>query len=135
MHEFNWLRNLRFRDVQRLEHSWAFRFEGQTTLTAECLWRLLDNDQIIVTDRDDGHQFGRKHSVDVCRKVNGRLLNHVVEDVHLRPNVLDVTIRFSGGHTLELLPDSCGYEAWMVCRGGKTFVATAGGRIVVVEDA
>ena len=58
MNDMDWLANRHFREVIRYEHSWAFAFEDGVGVTAECLWRLIENGRIRFTSEDDGHQFG-----------------------------------------------------------------------------
>ncbi len=99
-----------------------------------CLWRLVEAGRIRFTSEDDGQQFGLPAPVDAASEVNGRLVGAAVEAVQLRKGLLDLELRFSTGHSLQVIPDSSGYEAWQVSRGNRQFIAGGGGELAVFGE-
>ena len=71
--------------------------------------------------------------MDAAAEVNGRLAEASVEVVNLRQGLLDLELRFSTGHMLQIIPDSSGYEAWNVCSRNSQFIAVGGGDLAVVN--
>ena len=83
------------------------------------------------SDDDDGQQFGLSEPVNAAAEVNVRLAGAAVEEVDLRQGLLDLVLRFSSGHLLEIIPTSSGYEAWNVMFGSRQFIAVGGGELGV----
>lgn len=117
----------RFLELERLEYSWAVRFTDGVVFTVECLWRLFEDGRICVTNRDDGHPFGLPAPVDAVDRLRSRLTNCEVTGVELQSGTNDLRITFASGHVLELIPDSCGYEAWHAYADGQELHAVGGG--------
>ena len=131
MTELGWLVGHRFQSLKRREFDWVLVFEQDVSLVLACLWRLAEADRIRFTSQDDGHQFGLPAPVDVVAEVNCRLAGASVEAAKLRKGFLDVELRFSTGHVLQIIPDSAGYEAWHLCKGRKEYIAVGGGDLVI----
>lgn len=134
MSRFAWLVHHRFRSLTRREYDWLFVFDGDVSLVATCLWRLLETSRIRFTSQDDGERFGLPAPVDAAAEVSGRLTNATVEAVVLHEGVLDLEIQFDTGHVLQVIPESSGYEAWTLCDGHKQFIAVGGGELAVVGN-
>ena len=66
MDTLDWLVKRRLRSVLRREYDWVFVFDGPATLTAGCLWRLLEDGRIRLTSEDAGR------SLDCLRRSWGR---------------------------------------------------------------
>lgn len=113
----------------RSEHLAAIMLEA--TIVVECLWRLLESGRIRFTSEDDGQQFGLPVPVDAAAEVNERLARATVVGVDLREGLLDLELRFSTGHALQIVPDSSGYEAWKVSSVNAQFIAVGGGELVI----
>lgn len=133
--DLNWLVQHRFHGVDRREFDWNFSFDHQVALVAGCLWRLLENGRIQCTSVDEGQRFGLPTPIDAAAEIRSRLTGAAVTDVDLQADTLDLRIIFSTGHVLELVPDSSGYEAWSASRPGRTYVATGGGELAILNDA
>ncbi len=131
MNELAWLVGCRFQSLTRREYDWVVAFDEDASLVIACLWRLVEAGRIRSTSEDDGQQFGLPAPVDAAREINGRLLGAAVEAVELRKGLLDLELRFSTGHLLQVIPDSSGYEAWNVCNGNRQFIAVGGGELTV----
>jgi hypothetical protein len=127
----SWLAPRTFRALVRDGHEWRFRFDGDIEIVAESLWRLLKNDRLVRTSEDDGHQFGLPVPVDAAAEVNAALASRTLESTDLRESTGDLTLRFSGGHVLEFVTDSAGYEAWRAVYPGGCIVATGSGGLSV----
>ncbi len=134
MSELDWLVHRRFVAVTRSDHDWHFAFDGETDLNVECLWRLVEKNRIRLTSLDDGQQFGLPAPVDAAHEINSRLENAIVVTVGLRDSTLDLQLTFDTGHTVEIIPDSSGYEAWEVGSVDQRFIAVGGGDLAIFKD-
>jgi hypothetical protein len=135
MSELVWLVGHRFRSLTQREYDWVFAFDRGASVVVACLWRLVEGGRIRFTSEDNGQQFGLPAPVDVSLEVNRRLAGGVVEAVELRRGLLDLDVGFSTGHTLQIFPDSSGYEAWNVQSGDRQFIAVGGGDLAIFGDA
>jgi hypothetical protein len=129
MNELAWLVGHRFQSLTRREYDWVVALDKDASLVIACLWRLVESGRIRCTSEDDGQQFGLPAPVDAAAEVNFRLAGAAVEAVELRQGLLDLELRFSTGHLLQIIPDSSGYEAWNVCCGNRQFIAVGGGEL------
>lgn len=135
MVQLGWLVGRRFQSLSRREYDWVAVFDRDAKIVIECLWRLVQSDRIQVTSEDDGQQFGLPAPLDAAAEVNARIAEAAVEAVEVRQGLLDLTLHFSAGHTLQIVPDSSGYEAWNVSNGSKQFIAIGGGELAVFDGA
>ena len=129
MNDLAWLSKLRFQQALRHEYSWTFDFDQGVRIKAECLWRLVVDGRIQRTSRDDGHQFGLPAPVDAVSELNQQLSGALVNSVELHEGTLDLEIRFDSTCTLQIIPDSSGYEAWAVYSSDAEFIAVGGGNL------
>jgi Family of unknown function (DUF6188) len=132
MKELAWLVGHRFQSLVRREYDWVVAFDRDASLVVLCLWRLVESGRIRFTSEDDRQQFGLPAPVDAASEVNKRLAGASVEAVELRQGLLDLELRFSTGRSLQIIPDSSGYEAWNVCSGTRQFIAVGGGELAIV---
>src|ERR1051326_782671 len=112
MNQLSWLIGHRFESLTRREYDWVVVFDKDASLVIACLWRLIECGRVRFTSEDDGQQFGLPAPVNAAAEINGRLSRATVEAVELRQGLLDLELRFSTGHSLQILPNSSGYEAW-----------------------
>jgi hypothetical protein len=133
MDELSWLVGLQFQSLTRRDYDWVVVFDKDASLVIACLWRLVESGRIRFTSEDDGQKFGLLVPVDAATEVNGRLAGAAVEAVELRRGLLDLELRFSTGHSLQVIPDSSGYEAWQVTHRSKQFIAVGGGELAIME--
>jgi hypothetical protein len=131
--ELAWLIGHRFQSLTRREFDWLIIFGDNVSLVVACLWRLVEDGRIRVTSQDDGQQFGLPAPVDAEAEVNRRLEQASVRGVELREGTLDLEVQFSTGHSLHVIPDSSGYEAWNLSAGSRLFIATGGGELEIFE--
>jgi hypothetical protein len=134
MNDLECLIGYHFQSLARREYDWTIAFDGDASAVVGCLWRLVESGRIRVTSDDDGQQFGLSEPVDAAAEVNGRLAGAVVEGAELRQGVLDLVLRFSSGHLLEIIPTSSGYEAWDVRCGSRRFIAVGGGELAIIDN-
>jgi hypothetical protein len=134
MHELDFLIGHRLKSVARRDYDWVFYFDGDACLVVHCLWRLIENDRICTTSNDDGHQFGLPAPVNAADRVNSRLAEIAVDSLELRDGLLDLQIHFGSEHTIQVVPDSAGYEAWDLCHKKQRFIAVGGGQLVTIVD-
>lgn len=131
MTELSWLVGHRFRSLTRREFDWVVAFDKEASVVVACLWRLVESGRIRVTSTDDGQKFGLTDPVDAAPEANRRLADATVAAVELRPGLLDLELRFSTGHALQIIPDSSGYEAWQVGCGTRQYIAVGGGNLEI----
>jgi hypothetical protein len=131
MNELAWLVGHRFQSLARREYDWVVAFDKGASLFVACLWRLVESGRIRFTSEDDGQQFGLPAPVDAAAEITARLAGAAVEAVELREGLLDLELRFSTGHSFQIIPDSSGYEAWNVCIGNEQFIAVGGGELAI----
>jgi hypothetical protein len=129
MESLAWLANHRLESVERRVYPWNFTFSDQVTLGVECLWRLLENGRIVLTSCDHEQKFGLSSPVDAAFELNGKIANGKIESVELEPDTLDLTLVFTSGHRLEIIPDSSGYEAWQLVWSAGHLIAMGGGEL------
>lgn len=122
--------------VLRREADWAFDFQNDTGLTVECHWRLVSLDGIVLTDEDDGQQFGLPEPVDAEIKANALLAGAHISAASIDRITADLCLRFSNDLRLDLVNNSSGYEGWQAsfshAGGDATVVAMGGGRLAPV---
>lgn len=94
----------------------------------------MEAGRIRVTSEDDGQHFGLPSPVDATSELNRRLAGAAVEAVELRAGLLDLELRFSTGHLLQLIPDSSGYEAWQASSRNRQFIAVGGGDLAIFSS-
>lgn len=117
------------RSVEKRDFSWFFGFSGEVSLATETFWRLINEDRIVVTSEDHGHQFGLPEPVDAA-SVLSSIVGRSVEGAGIDASSGDLTIEFSGHVRLQLLQMSGGYESWRLsCLGSETICA-GGGKLV-----
>lgn len=133
LNQLDWLIEYRLQSITKRENDWVFAFDTETRLVTDSLWRLLESGRICITDHDDGQQFGLPAPLDVSVEVTVRIVNRAIVAVELREGTLDLRIQFETGHVLEVIPDSSGYEAWIVHRSKQQFIAV-GGDLALWED-
>lgn len=126
MHQLDWLIGYRFRSFMRREFDWVIAFNDDACIVVGCLWRLTDDGRIRITSSDDGHTFGSHTPIDAAGEINSRLRDSVVSSVVLQEGALDLDVHFGTKCSVQMLPDSSGYEAWQVCRPGHQFIAIGG---------
>ena len=131
MNELAWLVGHRFQSIVRREYDWVVVFDNDASLVIACLWRLVECGRIRVTREDDGQQFGLPSPVDAASEINRRLAGIAVEAVELQEGLLDLELRFSTGHSLQVIPHSSGNEAWQASSRNKQFIAVGGGELAI----
>ncbi len=115
----------------------AHETEGQWNLVSDgeaCIhvssWRLVGDNNIVVTSEDHGHRFGLPKPIDAVEKLNTALAGAPVAKVEVGSRTGDLIILFAGGVRLESLTLSAGYESWSVGRKedfATLFVGANGG--------
>jgi hypothetical protein len=134
LNQLQWLVGKRYQRAIKREYNWLFEFDDEATVAVECLWRLVINGRIRLTSQDDGQQFGHSSPLDAANELNSQLANARIVAIDLNDGTLDLAIRVDGDRTLEILPDSSGYEAWIAYNGQSQFIAIGGGDLAVVAN-
>lgn len=114
--------------ASRYEQGWLFAIGEHDRLITQCLWRLRDNERILLTVEDDGHQFGLPARVDAEIELNRILQGKLVTGYTADDCTGDLKFSF-GDVTLEVISTSAGYESWQAMIDGKTIVGRGDGLI------
>lgn len=119
--------------VERREADWSFDLRDNVSLAASCHWRLVSADGIVLTDEDDGQEFGLPAPVDAETKANDLLAGSTVFSATVDRVTADLCLRFSNGLRLDILNNSSGYEGWQggFSRDGNavSIIAMGGGNL------
>lgn len=129
--DVEWLVGHRLQSFDRREYDWTVGFDRQSWVVVACLWRLLEAGRVRFTSEDEGQKFGLPAPVDAAAEVTRRIVGALVEAIELRDGTLDLDIRFSSGHILQVIPDSSGYEVWHLSDGAREFIAVGGGNLTI----
>lgn len=114
---------------------WFFGFSSGTSISVECLWRISDSQAIILTSEDHRQLFGLPAPVEAASHAMELLAQCTVTEFSLRPETLDLSIKFSGGQRLEILVTSAGYESWqIVSPKRKHIIAQGGGQLCIYTE-
>jgi hypothetical protein len=114
--------------------SWWFTFAESGGIAVQCPWRLIENGHIAVSGDDHGQWFGLPEPVDAAARAKSALVGRVVCRIDIREGTADILLDFDGGHRLEIIPISSGYESWqVVAPSGDQFIAQGGGNIVTIS--
>lgn len=132
MNPLTWLVQHRIESAHRRGHEWVFTFDPNASLVVSCLWHLIEDDRVRLTSEDDGQQFGLPEPIDANQELNRCICRARVEAVSLRENTLDLELRFSTGHLLQVIPDSSGYESWIAQGNDARYIAVGGGELVIL---
>ena len=124
----------RLLSVEKIDYSWCFDFSGEVSLATESSWRLINEDRIVVTSEDHGHQFGLPEPVDAARVLSS-MVGRTAEGAAIDASSGDLIIEFSGRVRLQLLQMSFGYESWRLSVRGSETICTGGGEIVHFRQA
>ena len=128
--DFSWIVGLRCRAVRREPHTWHFDFGADTSLVAECPWRVIANTRIALGSVDDHQQFGLLVPVDAEVLAGELLRGRQVTAVEVRPDSSDLVVSFDGEKRLELFNNSSGYEGWTLNGpDGRQVIAQGGGSL------
>lgn len=102
---------------------WMIRFEGDTSLIIECLWRLVDSVQIIVASIDEGQRstiwVNRNGNDEVAvvfrdagQELSRCLYNARIHSATVRPITNDVQFDFDNGMSLQLISGRSSSGGW-----------------------
>jgi hypothetical protein len=109
--------------------NFTFDFDDKHILGVDCLWRLLGDGRVLRTSLDHGQQFGLPRRVDAFSELASFLMDRKVKDVQVRAVSADLALQFDGDYSLEIIPDTSGYESWKFDAPGVSLVAQGGGNI------
>ena len=93
---------------------WRFSLGTHESLAVECLWRILRAGRIVLTSQDHGHSFGLPAPVDAARNAMKALLEVRVTNAQICEPTADFRITLGSELSLEIIPDSSGYESWQL---------------------
>ncbi|WP_370191086.1 hypothetical protein [Qipengyuania sp.] len=115
--------------AEEAEGQWNLISDGEVCIHVSS-WRLVGDNNIVVTSEDHGHRFGLPKPIDAVEILNTVLAGAPVAKVEVSSTTGDLIILFAGGVRLEILTLSAGYESWSVGRKedfATLFVGVNGG--------
>ncbi|MCG3121828.1 MAG: hypothetical protein GIKADHBN_00199 [Phycisphaerales bacterium] len=124
----SWLSGHRFVSATKREHDWSFNFDRDVHFVIGCLWRLVQGETLRWTSEDDGHKYGLPAPVDATKETEALLTGAEVVSVSVT-STDDVSVLFSNGVTLQVIPNSSGYENWNVYTNGCQYIESGGHKI------
>lgn len=113
--------------VKRREADWVFNFGDTFSLTVEASWRIRDTKMILLTNTDDGQQFGLPAPVDAEKRANEIMVGAVVHAFDYDASTADLKFELSKGLIIEILTNSGGYESWQAYKGGNLLAVGGNG--------
>jgi hypothetical protein len=109
---------------------WVFTFDDRTSITVECPWRILRDSENALSSEDHLQTYGLPAPIDAVTEVRDLLLSGIINDVSLTAGTLDLSLTFSSGLVLQLIPLFRGYECWQISRPGHLhFIGMPGGGV------
>jgi hypothetical protein len=129
--DLSWMIGLTIIEISYYEpNSWHFLIGPSASLGVECLWRLVENDRIVLTSGDHGHQFGLPKPIDAVCRSQRLIVGRKITSVNLQEATADIIIKLDDNCRLEIIADSSGYESWQLCDPSETeYFAQGGGQI------
>jgi hypothetical protein len=115
-------------------HGWVFSFDGNLSLNADCPWRIIAENRIVLGCEDDGHQFGLHAPLDGRKSAMDRIGRRAICGVRTGDNTGDLCVEFEGGNLLELFSSSGCYEGWQCYSPELMIIGMGGGKIVLWEE-
>jgi hypothetical protein len=106
---------------------WVFQFGNGVVLSTQSQWRLLSQNAILLTSKDDGQQYGLPEPVDAVARIRELLESRVVSEVEVDQASADFTVYFDNGTVLQIVNLSSGYEAWTLNSEGDFIVVGRNG--------
>ena len=98
--------------VERHEYSWSFAFQNLCTISVSCPWRLIQSGAVMLSDGDDGQQYGLPQPVDCEVRANLLLGDAQLAKLQLIEASSDLVAVFDNDLRLETFTNSIGYEGW-----------------------
>lgn len=111
--------HLRF---ERRDCDWLFEFDCGLRLNVGTNWRIRNAVGILLTNSDDGQQFGLPAPIDAEATANKLLAGATVESISDESSTGDLVIHLSDGKIIDVITDSSGYESWLAYIEGQPSV-------------
>lgn len=132
--QLTWLIGKRLLDASKRIDDWRLTLEGESTLLVECLWRLVDHEQILVTCSDQGqrstiwvNRAGRDEIAIVFRDAGQEMCRYLhlatITSAFVRPITNDVEVNFNNGMSLQLVSDCSNRSGWCLQSPSLNLVA------------
>ncbi|HNB54781.1 MAG TPA: hypothetical protein PK530_22730, partial [Anaerolineales bacterium] len=93
---------------------WSFHFGENVFLHVGCLWRIISNNRIELTNLDHKQKFGLPKPVDAREQLRDIIFNQEISTFTIRKVTSDIVIIFRNRVILEILTNSSGYESWQL---------------------
>src|SRR5687768_12070539 len=92
--DLSWIVGRFVLDVSFCQPQWQFSLGATERIAVECLWRIVQKEQIVLTNRDHGQSFGRSSPVDAVRNAMNLLSVVQITNAQLRNGTADIQITF-----------------------------------------
>ena len=135
--QLTWLIGKQLVDTSIRINDWALRFECDSILIIECLWRIVDTERVLVTSLDQGQKStvyvnhgGNDEIAHVFRDV-GKEMSECLHGARIisaivKPITNDMHINFDNALTLMLIFDRSNRGGWCLQSPELNLVATGG---------
>jgi len=130
--DLKWMIGLTLTAVEKVDYTWAFKFNDKTGITTESPWRLSGPKGIVATSEDHGHKFGLSIPVNAEQILIKEVVGKAIENVTVKEPTGDLILAV-GPSFLEFLCLSMGYESWHLTSTNLELVCVGGGRIEQIE--
>jgi len=135
--QLTWLIGKQLIDASMRTNDWALRFEGDSILVVECLWRIVDTERVLVTSLEQGQKsticvnHGGTDEIehvfrDVAKEMSEYLQFARIRSAIVKPITNDMHIHFDNGLSLLLILDRSNRCGWCLQSPELNLVANAG---------
>jgi hypothetical protein len=130
--ELAWLVGRTVTRIEKVDYTWFFKFDDDSSIATEGSWRLISVSRIAVTSEDHGHPFGLPAPVDAAQITMLEVGGKVIERFEVDERTGDLSLFFGEtGAVVQFLQLSCGYENWRTHHGSQDVFCTGGGSLVM----
>ncbi|MEX2317732.1 MAG: DUF6188 family protein [Pirellulales bacterium] len=114
---------------------WHIIIGSDATIGVGCLWRIIEQNRIVLTSEDHLQKFGLPAPIDAAERATEFLSRITIQSVQLHEATADLVLDFTSEIRVEILPNSSGYESWQLRDpNGTSYVAQGGGQICVWQS-
>lgn len=132
------LKNQKYLSVKKRDYDWIFQFSGSTQVTLSAPWRVVSKGGILISDADDGINFGLLDPINVELLANETLSGKSIMAATVDRETGDLTLLFEGGLRIDAFNNSSGVEGW---EANSTFnernykvIAMGGGEVTIFSS-
>jgi hypothetical protein len=130
--DLSWMIGRRITTVVKLDFTWRFTLDDESTVDTETFWRLVGK-RVVVTSEDDGQLFGLKEPVNAASLIQASIGSGQIEHFTLDERTGDLSLKIDGGWIIQFLTTSGGYEGWRIGHGDESIICLGGGELAIFK--